>query len=226
MTNETDMNIILFDSSTEACTIALKVDNQLYHFHEIAPRKHNKLMLTEIDNLLTSSNLIISDLDYIGYGLGPGSFVGVRLAAAITQGLAFPNETPVVGFSSMYAYAISAHISYKKDKITVIKDAKMGDLYVGLYRYDQKLDMLMPIEEYAIKVDDFSVIHQSDLYIGDGCALVLDELEQDKVGNKLLYPIAKNMFPYVEHQILVGNYSDALSQQPVYLQGTSNWKKL
>jgi tRNA threonylcarbamoyladenosine biosynthesis protein TsaB len=220
------MNIILFDSSTEACTIALKVDTQIYHFHEIAPRQHNKLMLVEIDKLLKSSGLTISDIDYIGYGVGPGSFVGVRLAAAITQGLAFPNDTPVVGFSSMHAYAISAYACYKKDKIMVIKDAKMGDLYIGIYSYDHKLNMLMVIEEYSIKVDIFTLIRQSDLYVGDGCNLVLDKLEQDKVGNELLYPIVKNMFPYIEYQISVGNYGDAISRQPVYLQGTSNWKKL
>lgn len=221
------MNILVYDSSTEACSISLKANNKIYSYFKIAPRQHNKLMLSEIKKLINSAGITMSDLDYISYGKGPGSFVGVRLSAAITQGLAFPYKTPVIGFSSMHAVAINVYHKYKNKKITIIKDAKMGDLYIGTYLFDNTLDMIIPVIEYSVKKDQFKIsIDPDSICIGDGCPQVMEKLPTNIICSDLVYPCTELIFPYLEYKISLGEYGSALSQQPIYLQGTSNWKKI
>lgn len=220
------MNILAYDTSTSACSIVLKTPKGIFQFHEIAPRKHNELMLPEIEKLLMKANISVSDVEYMSYGVGPGSFVGVRLAAAITQGLAFANNTPVVPFSSMLSFAVVALETLACNKLSVIVDAKVNDLYVGDYQLNKTSGLLEIIKEFSVKIDEFKVNTNAEVYVGDGCHLVAEKLKGAKVEKAFFYPNAKLMLPYIEEKIAKEQFMDAVEAQPVYLQGTKNWKKV
>jgi tRNA threonylcarbamoyladenosine biosynthesis protein TsaB len=220
------MNCLVFDTSTSACTIALKASKGIFSFYQVAPRKHNTLMLPEIEKLLLQAHISVSELDYISYGVGPGSFVGVRLSAAITQGLALVNNIPVIPFSSMHAYAVSVFKAHKIPNISIVLDAKVNDLYVGDYQYNEKLGLLEILNESSVKTPNFQPSQMSELYAGDGCGLVLESLKGMKVITTPFFPNAKDMLPYIEQKMANNEYMDALDAQPVYLQGTENWKKI
>ena len=183
-------------------------------------------MLPEIEKLLLQAHISVSELDYISYGVGPGSFVGVRLSAAITQGLTVVNNVPVIPFSSMHAYAVSVFKAHKISNISIVLDAKMNDLYVGNYQYNEKLDLLEILDEFAVKISVFQPNKGSELYAGDGCGLVLEHLNNVEVTTTPFFPSAKDMLPYIETKIVNNESMAALDAQPVYLQGTKNWKKI
>ena len=79
------INILAFDTATNACSAALQVDGKIYSRHEIAPQQHAKLILPMIQDLLSEAKINLSDLTVIAFGCGPGSFMGVRLATATAR---------------------------------------------------------------------------------------------------------------------------------------------
>ena len=83
------MKILAIDAATEACSVALKIDDQVISRFEIAPQQHSQKLLPFVDEVLSEAGIKLGQLDAIAYGQGPGSFTGVRIGVSVTQGLAF-----------------------------------------------------------------------------------------------------------------------------------------
>lgn len=55
-------------------------------------RRHNERILPNIDALFAALGLLPKDLDLVGFTCGPGSFTGIRLAAAVTQAITLAGD--------------------------------------------------------------------------------------------------------------------------------------
>jgi tRNA threonylcarbamoyladenosine biosynthesis protein TsaB len=126
------MKILAIDTSTELCSVALLVDDRVELRSELTERGHADLVLPMVDELLASTRIALMDLDGIAYGRGPGAFTGLRIAAGVTQGLAFGAGRPVVPVSSLAAVAEQVEI-LSGDRVLVCNDARMGEIYWGIY---------------------------------------------------------------------------------------------
>ena len=80
--------------------------------------------------------MTLSQLDAIGFGAGPGAFTGVRLAASITQAIAFAHDLPVAAISSLAALAQGAYRQFGVSHCVASLDARMQEVYWGLYQAD------------------------------------------------------------------------------------------
>ncbi|MGB5456905.1 MAG: tRNA (adenosine(37)-N6)-threonylcarbamoyltransferase complex dimerization subunit type 1 TsaB, partial [Gammaproteobacteria bacterium] len=103
------MKILAVDTATEACSAALYLDGEIHQQFRVAPREHSHIILPMIDQLLSDSGIRVSDLDVLAFGRGPGSFMGVRIAAGVAQGIAFAWDLPVVPISTLAAIAQTVH---------------------------------------------------------------------------------------------------------------------
>ncbi len=63
-----------------------------------------------LDECLAEAGREISALAAVCVGVGPGSFTGIRVCAALAQGLAFPKRLPLYPFSSLAALAVCAPV--------------------------------------------------------------------------------------------------------------------
>ena len=126
------MKLLVLDTSTEWCSAALWLDGRIQARRVLAGQRHSSLLLPMVDELLRESDLGLRQLDGIGYGAGPGSFTGLRIACAVTQGLAFGADLPVVGISTLESIAEQTGAG----QVLTVLDARMAEVYWAAYRRD------------------------------------------------------------------------------------------
>ncbi|HEX4051547.1 MAG TPA: tRNA (adenosine(37)-N6)-threonylcarbamoyltransferase complex dimerization subunit type 1 TsaB [Steroidobacteraceae bacterium] len=128
------MKLLALDTASELCSAALWLDGQLLARETVAPRAHAALILPMIDALLAEAGLALTALDAIAFGRGPGAFTGVRLAAAIAQGLGFAAQRPLIAISDLRAAATQA-LQQVADAhgVLVCQDARMEEVYWGCF---------------------------------------------------------------------------------------------
>jgi tRNA threonylcarbamoyladenosine biosynthesis protein TsaB len=124
------MNLLAFETATEACSVALWCDGRVLARHELAPRRHAELALPWAEELLQQAGVAKSQLDAIACGRGPGAFTGVRLAVALVQGLGFGLDRPVLGISTLAALAHAVDTEAGGHVVAAI-DARMAEVYLG-----------------------------------------------------------------------------------------------
>lgn len=159
------MNLLVLDTSTEACAVGVAAGGRHFGRFELTPRRHTDCVLPWSDQLLAQAGLSKSDLQAIGVGIGPGAFTGVRLAVSLAQGMALALNIPVVAISTLAAIAQAQD---HDGPMAVAMDARMGECYVGYYRkHDGIAEALAP--ERLCKPDDIALPFAGD-WIGVGSA--------------------------------------------------------
>ena len=127
------MNLLAIDTTEAACSAALLLDGAVMARFEVAPRRHSALILPMMEDLLRAGGVQLGELDALAFARGPGSFTGVRIAAAIAQGAAFGAGLPVVPVSSLQALAAGHCRRSGAEAVLVALDARMREIYWGAF---------------------------------------------------------------------------------------------
>lgn len=123
------MRILALEASTEYCSVALWQDGNIASRCELVGQKHSEVLIEMLDELLRGENVKLAGVDGIAFGMGPGSFTGVRIACGVAQGLALGADLPVAGVCTLQALAqASGH-----DKVIAALDARMAEVYHAAY---------------------------------------------------------------------------------------------
>jgi len=128
-------NLLALETSGERCSVCLSLDGTRFGITEHVQRSHNELLLSMIEATVRKAGLtqreLASRLDVVAFGCGPGSFTGVRIAAAAAQAIAFAAGAGVVPVVSSRALALtvaeSGSSAGRRGVITLIRSRK--DLY-------------------------------------------------------------------------------------------------
>ncbi|MFA0809935.1 tRNA (adenosine(37)-N6)-threonylcarbamoyltransferase complex dimerization subunit type 1 TsaB [Microbulbifer epialgicus] len=133
------MKILALDTTSGACSVALYSDGQTTERFVQAERDYTRRLLPMVDEVLADVGLTLKELDAFAVSRGPGSFTGLRIAISCVQGLAFSVDRPVVPVSSLAALALGArraHPEWKDAPIVSMLDARMQQVYWGVYSVD------------------------------------------------------------------------------------------
>jgi tRNA threonylcarbamoyladenosine biosynthesis protein TsaB len=123
------VNLLAVETSTELCSVALLRGEELFVEEALAENRHSELLAPMIRRVLARSRLTARQMDAFGFGQGPGSFTGIRIACGIVQGLAFAASRPVVPIPSLLALAEQSNES----RVIAALDARMGEAYLAAY---------------------------------------------------------------------------------------------
>lgn len=123
------MKILALDTATEACSAALLVDGAVCERYEVLGRGHAERLLPMVREVLAEGGVALGGLDAIAFGRGPGGFTGLRIAAGVTQGLAFGAGLPVVPVSNLAALAARAAMRHAARHVAACLDARMAQVY-------------------------------------------------------------------------------------------------
>ena len=93
--------------------------------------RHAEALLPAIAEVLEAAYLRPDDLEGVVVGAGPGSFTGVRVAAATARGLARSLEIPLFAYGSLLALAAAAGRTDRA--VCALMDARRGEVYAACY---------------------------------------------------------------------------------------------
>lgn len=151
------LNILAFDTSSDACSVALLTHNTITENFKLAPRQHNALILPMIEQMLSDANLTLKQLDAIAFGRGPGSFTGLRIAASIVQGIAFAADLPVVPISTLQALAQGAWREFACTQVIAVIDVRINEIYWAAYQVNKDGLMQAQTTEVVCAPDEMAL---------------------------------------------------------------------
>lgn len=224
--------ILSIDTSTEACSVGLLINNEVTHDFVLSQRDHTKLILPMVDRLLQQSDCSLSAIDAIAFSKGPGSFTGVRIGIGIAQGLAFGIDRPLIGVSTLATLAQGVYRQHQATKVISTIDARMGEVYLGAYHCVGNGDCQLMLDECVIKpelvADYLSSImldKPNTYYAGTGWQTYPNMLDNLQDG-QLQLPHGQDMVMIAEKKYQQGEITLVENVEATYLRNEVTWKKL
>lgn len=218
------MKLLAIDTATEACSAALYDDGAVVERYQLAPREHAVLILPMVDALLAEAGLALSGLDALAFGRGPGSFTGVRIAAAVIQGLAYGADLPVVPVSSLAALAAGTARERQESRVLAAFDARIGEVYWGAYQADAQGCMTLVGAEHVGPPQDVAGVPDGVWFgAGSGWGAYTDLLTR-RLGARVTgydahcYPHAADVARLALAGLAAGHAVAAERALPVYLR--------
>ncbi|MBS4175832.1 tRNA (adenosine(37)-N6)-threonylcarbamoyltransferase complex dimerization subunit type 1 TsaB [Bacillus sp. FJAT-49736] len=134
------MKVLAIDTSNEVLGIALLEEGKVIgEYITNLKKNHSIRVMPAIQQLLHECDTVPSDLGKIVVAKGPGSYTGVRIGVTIAKSMAWSLQIPLVGVSSLALMALVGR--YFDGYLSPLFDARRGQLYTGLYRYqNEKLE--------------------------------------------------------------------------------------
>ncbi len=223
------MKLLALETSGSAGTVALAVGDEIREHAIRSAREQTASVLPAVDALLADAGLRLADLDAIAFGRGPGSFTGLRVSAAIAQGLAAAAGLPLLPVSSLAGLAQRLWREHEADRSLLCVDARMGDVYWGEYEIRDGLAVPVGDERISPPQDVRPPSGAGWVIAGSGVAAyreVLAEITQSAAGVfEALEPAARDLVPLAQHDFAAGRTVAPEQALPVYLRGQDAWKR-
>jgi tRNA threonylcarbamoyladenosine biosynthesis protein TsaB len=213
MSDKNNCKILSIESSTELCSVSVCVKSQMFFNEQHASNKHTKMILPMIKNILREARIAKEELDAVAFGKGPGSFTGVRVAAAVTEGISFGLGIKIFGISTLHALAAAVLHTTKYDIILATLDARMGEIYWALFRKEADGMLQLIIAEQVSKFGE--IMRQISIYCmqnncqvaniiaaGTGVSSYNDQFAATEINiAELLYPSARYIGELAEQDL-------------------------
>lgn len=221
--------ILAIETSTEACSVAISTKEGVLEDFAIMPRMHSQKTLAMIKKLLSQAGINKNAIDAVAFGCGPGAFTGVRIATALTQGLAFSLDVPVIAISSLAALSQQAIRKQQATHIFAAIDARMDEIYWGTYRCDQSTNLASLVGKETVSLPKLATTqyNNSEEWVGIGTGwkyvqqIPIDPLFFEENSYPQAQDIVRLALPLFQQK----KYHDASKALPVYLRNDVAKKK-
>jgi tRNA threonylcarbamoyladenosine biosynthesis protein TsaB len=168
---------VAIETATDFGSVAVGTGSELAGEFVMGSRsRHAESLLPALDFLLRTARVERSALQGVVVGAGPGSFTGVRIAAATARGLAYGLDVPLYAYSSLAALAYDAAVD-DTGAVCALFDARRGEVYAGCYQLDN--DALRTVMEPAVLTVEDLVQRLASVrprYVGEGAVRYADRL--------------------------------------------------
>lgn len=128
--------LLSLDTATDVAYLGLHHQGRDHVAAEAGGAQTSTTLLPALQALMAEAGVPWSALGAVAYGRGPGAFTGLRTACALAQGLALGRGVPMLGLDTLALVAQAAAAAGAVGRIAVLQDARMGQIYAGLYGRD------------------------------------------------------------------------------------------
>lgn len=224
------MNLLAIEASTDACSVGLAIGGDIKCDHRLAPQQHGALVLPMVNQLMSEAGISAKQLDGLAYGRGPGSFTGVRIGVAVTQGIALGADIGVFGVSTMQSIAQGCLREFGDTHVAVSMDARMNEVYYCAYTQDENEAMKALIDEQVCLQQSIHALPETQAmndstwrWAGSGAERYVDDVKEyfaidDSAIRTDRWPHAQDLLSLALPRILAGEMIAAEHASPVYLR--------
>lgn len=160
---------LAIEASTDRLSIAASHGGCVAEWQGWPARSETERVFEHATRLLAEVGGSIAELDFVAFGRGPGSFTGIRIAAAAAQSIAYARGLPVCRVSSLAVLAASAGRALGAGLVATCLDARMQRVYVGLYRVLAGEGVVCEIADSQAVPGDFEFPgHEPLIAVGSG----------------------------------------------------------
>ena len=127
-------NIILIETSTALCSVALAQDGVVTSYRESsAPKAHASLTAVFVQEVLQDQGITLSDCDAVCVSMGPGSYTGLRVGVSTAKGLCFGSGKPLLAVGTLDTLVAQAEDAAKYKFIIPMIDARRMEVYSAIF---------------------------------------------------------------------------------------------
>jgi tRNA threonylcarbamoyladenosine biosynthesis protein TsaB len=227
------MPLFAIETSTERLSLALTDGERIFAREIDAGQRHSELAIAAIADLFAEAKMAIADVDVIAFGQGPGSFVGVRIACGLAQGMAMGAGKKLVPVTTQMALAEQAlRANPDATDVLVAIDARMNEIYFAAYQRDstEPTGWRTTIAPMLVKPHELPEIPQTGVgtWVGIGSAFDSSALGialEDRYKNTMLkiiraaFPCATDVAVIAQRQLARGvGMLNPAEAAPLYLR--------
>ena len=242
-------NILLIETSTALCSVALAQDGAVTSYRESsAPKAHASLTAVFIQEMLADRGLTLADCDAICVSKGPGSYTGLRVGVSTAKGLCFGSGKPLLAVGTLDTLVFQAfsdninaddtpHVIARSEAtwqsvsfkyIIPMIDARRMEVYTAVFENGVQITDTAP----AI-IDETSFAEYLEqgpcLFIGDGAGKCADVIKHPNAQFCQCWPKASAMLVPAMAAYKEKRFEDVAYFEPFYLKefvATVSKKKL
>lgn len=130
------MRVLAIDTALGACSVAVldTVSGSAVESESLPMvRGHAEALMPLIARVMQRRELAFTDIDRVAVTTGPGSFTGLRVGISAGRGIALAAGKPVVGVSTLAAYAAPHLADDKTVAVVVAIDARHEHVYLQVF---------------------------------------------------------------------------------------------
>lgn len=167
---------------------------------------HSCTLMPMCEDLLNHCNLTLHDVELLAVATGPGSFTGLRIGVATAKGLAWAENKPCAGVSTLEAMAWT--VAHMGGELCPVMDARRGQVYHARFLAEKGVPVRLTPDR-ARSLSDLAEELKKDgklqIIVGDGALLCYTYLQD------LGYPVCLSP-PHLRFQSAWGVARGALEQ--------------
>ena len=169
------MLILAIDTALDACAAGvLDTEAGKLIARESLPMKrgHAEALMPLIARVIKESGIAFASLDRIAVTTGPGSFTGLRVGLSAARGIALAANKPVVGLTTLTAFAAPVVSQNAEQPVITAIDARHDHVYFQVVSGNGSsliLPRVAPIEE-ALGASRFGAPH----LVGNAAKILAD----------------------------------------------------
>jgi len=176
------MLILAIDTALDACAAGvLDTDaaRMIAQESQAMKRGHAEALMPLIARVISQADITFAALDRIAVTTGPGSFTGLRVGLSAARGIALAANKPVVGLSTLTAYAAPVVGQNAAQAVVSAIDARHDHVYFQVVSGDGGSLMrprVAPVEE-ALGAARFGAVH----LVGNAAKILADRWPAEAV---------------------------------------------
>lgn len=216
MQSNQDIYSLHIETSTTLCSVALGKNTQYIDSIDTDDGEyHSEKLHLFVNDLMKKNRLEFQDLSFIAVSNGPGSYTGLRIAAAAAKTFSYALNIPLITISTLHtqAYALTDKSIDNYQYIISTMQARGFKIYIAIY--DSKLKEVISPQAFMLTEENIQKLntnYPNSIWIGSGVKNTAEYAHFADIKPLSKYMIKESFQRYISKQ-----FADLVYFEPMYI---------